>query len=102
MGHIQRENHNPHAHHNHVQSGINPNALPNGPRPAREQLPDTPIKDYSNLINPRILPKDIVAAVPGEQGYGADHDTLDLSGEETFENNRARSLRLPKESVVIA
>ena len=86
--HIQRENH-PHGH-NHVQHGINPNALPNGPRPAREQLPDSPVKDYSNLINPRVLPKDIAAAVASDQGYGEDHDTLDLSGEANFENNRAR------------
>ena len=59
-------------------------------RPSREQLPDAPIKDYSNLINPRILPKDIVAADSNEQEDGEDHDTLDLSEEASFENNRAR------------
>ena len=81
----QRESH-PHSH-NHVQNGINPNALPLGPRPAREQLPDAPIKDYSNLINPRVLPKDIVAS---DNEDGEDHDTLDLSGEGSIQNNRAR------------
>ena len=59
-------------------------------RPSREQLPDAPIKDYSNLINPRILPKDIVAADSNEKEDGEDHDTLDLSEEASFENNRAR------------
>ena len=46
-------------------------------------------QDYSQLINPRIKPNiDIVAA--------EEDDTLDL-GDETFENNRARSLKLEGE-----
>ena len=48
-----------------------------------------PVKDYSDLINPRVLPSDIVAETE-------DADTLDLSAGApgTFENNRARSLDL--------
>ena len=46
-----------------------------------------PVKDYSDLINPRVIPSDILAEVEGGVG---DEDTLDLS--EQPEKNRARSL----------
>ena len=78
--HIQHNN-------NHISNNFNA-----GQRPAREQLPepDRPVKDYSNLINPRILPKDIVAVGSNDKEDAEDHDTLDLAEGASFENNRAR------------
>ena len=71
--HVQQTN-------NHVQNPfINQ-------RPAREQLPDPVVRDYSNLINPRILPKDIVAA--DKEGED-DNDNLDLA-EKSDKTPRAR------------
>ena len=95
--HNNNNNNNHHHHHsnNQFQNGINHVNNNNGfsnhhQNPAREQLPDAPIKDYSNLINPRILPKDIIAADSNNKEEGEDHDTLDLSEDTSFENNRAR------------
>jgi len=107
--HIQHHNnHNNNNHHsnNQFQTGnnhVNSNSFSNHHQnPAREQIQDAPIKDYSSLINPRVLPKDIIAADSNDKVDGEDHDTLDLSEDASFENNRARSLRNPLESVLIA
>ena len=54
-------------------------------------------KDYSGLINPRILPSDIMAVEEIE-----DTDTLDLSEEPSYENNRARSLDFGAEAEDVA
>ena len=98
--HIQQNNvvnnhHQSHHHHgshsnNRLQEGTNHinNGFANTQQPSRQQLPE---KDYSNLINPRTLPKEIVASESIVNEEEADvHDTLDLSGQENFENSRAR------------
>ena len=86
--HIHNNHNNINNHHNNHISNLG-NA---GQRPAREQLPDPtlPVKDYSNLINPRILPKDIVAVGSNDKEDAEYHDTLDLTEEASVENNRAR------------
>ena len=85
--HNQHNNNINNHHNNHISNNVNA-----GQRPAREQLPEQqrPVKDYSNLINPRILPKDIVAVGSNDKADAEDHDTLDLTEEASFENNRAR------------
>ena len=102
--HIQHGNHHHNSNSNsQFQNGNNhiSNGRLDGQRPAREQLPDTPIKDYSSLINPRVLPKDIVAVASINKGDGEDHDTLDLSEDATFENNRARYFRKHRSDVYL-
>ena len=90
--HIQQNNVvNNHHHHslhhsnnNRLQEGTNHvnNGFSNNQRPSRQQLPE---KDYSNLINPRTLPKEIVASASSiNEGAAEVHDTLDLSGQENF------------------
>ena len=86
--HIQNHNQHHNNHHNNHITNLG-NA---GQRPAREQLPDPtlPVKDYSNLINPRILPKDIVAVGSNDKEDAEDHDTLDLTEKGCVENNSGR------------
>ena len=99
--HIQHNNVVNNHHHHSLQHSSNNNRLQEGTnhvnngfannqnqRPSRQQLPE---KDYSNLINPRTLPKEIVASASNiNEGAAEVHDTLDLSGQENFESNRAR------------
>ena len=85
-----QSHHHSHSSNNRLQEGTNHinNGFANTQRPSRQQIPE---KDYSNLINPRTLPKEIVASESVINEEEAEvHDTLDLSGQENFKNSRAR------------